>query len=267
MNLILCIAFSLPHLFKSQHFPVPKSVDRPWLRVSLRSIEPINYSIVDLSHPQQGGRNDGIHDQAAVMDTIPYSRVFYHAYPGAIIMHRGRRYKIHSMNSPPAFASTSVGYRYDSSNLGAYAKPTTARYSTRALSITLITIVKQFHRVEIGPLNKLGLEISNTSDSVEPTESVLCEAGNARESKEKQSYDDPTGEPDRDDGGEGKLEKNIKKRKPDVRVIPTEIADFVPPLAHGSIAGNGVVTVKRTVHGYKKLSLVNRAEVCIVMSS
>lgn len=44
------------------------------MRVSLRSIEPINYSIVDMSHPRQGGRNDGVHDKAAVMDTIPYSR-------------------------------------------------------------------------------------------------------------------------------------------------------------------------------------------------
>lgn len=49
-------------------------IDKPSLRVQLRSIEPINYSIVDLSHPMQGGRNDAIHDKAAIMDTIPYSR-------------------------------------------------------------------------------------------------------------------------------------------------------------------------------------------------
>lgn len=74
--------------------PVVKS---PWKRVSLRSIEPVSYSIVDLSHNLQGGKTDKIHHQAAVMDTIPYSRVFYHAFPGAIIMHRGRKYRIESM--------------------------------------------------------------------------------------------------------------------------------------------------------------------------
>eukprot|EP00970_Alexandrium_tamarense_P005931 scaffold996_cov190-Alexandrium_tamarense.AAC.6 len=46
-----------------------------WKRVSLRSIEPVNYSIVDLSHPMQGGMSDKIHSPAAVMDSIPYSRV------------------------------------------------------------------------------------------------------------------------------------------------------------------------------------------------
>ena len=65
-----------------------------WKRVSLRSIEPLNYNIIDLSHPLQAGRTDKLMDKAAVLDTIPYSRVFYHAYPGAIIMHRGRRLKI-----------------------------------------------------------------------------------------------------------------------------------------------------------------------------
>ena len=44
------------------------------MQVSLRSIEPINYSIVDMTHLTQGGRNDGVHDKAAVMDSIPYSR-------------------------------------------------------------------------------------------------------------------------------------------------------------------------------------------------
>ena len=47
----------------------------PWKRVSLRSIEPLNYSIIDLSHPMQGGMTDRIYNQAAVMDSIPYSRV------------------------------------------------------------------------------------------------------------------------------------------------------------------------------------------------
>lgn len=50
-------------------------VKDPWKRVSLRSIEPVSYSIVDLSHNLQGGKTDKIHNQAAVLDTIPYSRV------------------------------------------------------------------------------------------------------------------------------------------------------------------------------------------------
>jgi DEAD/DEAH box helicase domain-containing protein len=56
-----------------------------WKRVSLRSIEPVSYSIVDLSHNLQAGKTDKLHHQSAVLDTIPYSRVFYHAFPGAIL--------------------------------------------------------------------------------------------------------------------------------------------------------------------------------------
>ena len=124
------------------------------------------------------------------------------------------------MNSPPAFASANIGYRYDCSNLGAYAKPTTARYSTRALSITLITVVKQLDRVEI---QSTGIDNDGGKDGSNDEEGCMMENGF---------------------GSEG-----------------TNIEEFVPPLAHGSLAGNGVVTVKRTVHGYKKLSLVNRVEV------
>ena len=135
-------------------------------------------------------------------------------------MHRGRRYKIHSMNSPPAFASAFGTYRYDSSNLGAYAKPSTARYSTRALSITLITIVKQLDRVEIP-----------AAVQSKRHEALLSESG--EDALQEVSH---SGETIQD--------------------------DFVPSLSRGNLAGNGVVTVKRTVHGYKKLSLVNREEVC-----
>lgn len=67
------------------------SFRKSWSRVSIRSIEPINYSIVDLAHPSQQGKLDAIHDEDAVLDTIPYSRVFYHAHPGSILNHRGRR--------------------------------------------------------------------------------------------------------------------------------------------------------------------------------
>eukprot|EP00557_Chaetoceros_sp_GSL56_P009931 CAMPEP_0176482538 /NCGR_PEP_ID=MMETSP0200_2-20121128/3429_1 /TAXON_ID=947934 /ORGANISM="Chaetoceros sp., Strain GSL56" /LENGTH=1289 /DNA_ID=CAMNT_0017878861 /DNA_START=172 /DNA_END=4038 /DNA_ORIENTATION=+ len=189
-------------------------IDKPSLRVQLRSIEPINYSIVDLSHPKQAFRNDGIQDKAAIMDTIPYSRVFYHAYPGAIIMHRGRRYKIESMDSPPLLSSTVSNYRYNCSNLGAYAKPTTLTYSTRALSISTITIVKQLGRVEIQTTPTCAHQSPNQSEEGNQ---------NSSEAAECDSF-------------------------------------FAPPLTPGSFAGHGVVTVKRTVHGYKKLSLVNRAE-------
>jgi DEAD/DEAH box helicase domain-containing protein len=47
---------------------------KAWSRVSIRSIEPINYSVVDISHPLQGGKMDGIHSDDAVLDTLPYSR-------------------------------------------------------------------------------------------------------------------------------------------------------------------------------------------------
>ena len=50
-------------------------VKHPWKRVSLRSIEPVNYSIVDLSHPMQANRTDKVHDKSAVLDVIPYSRL------------------------------------------------------------------------------------------------------------------------------------------------------------------------------------------------
>lgn len=88
---------------------------------------------------------DQICDEAAVMDNIPYSRVFYHAFPGAIIMHRGRRYKIVSMTRPPAFGQ---GFR-GTLKLGAFAKPSTHRYFTRPLSNLKITVVKQIERVDL----------------------------------------------------------------------------------------------------------------------
>ncbi len=53
-------------------FPSRKSTHDiffPSYRVSLRSIEPVNYCIVDLSHPMQGGRTDKLYNQAAVMDS------------------------------------------------------------------------------------------------------------------------------------------------------------------------------------------------------
>ena len=181
------------------------SVDRPYSRISLRSIEPIAYQIVDLSHNLQGGRTDTINENA-VLDTIPYSRVFYHAFPGAVIMHRSRRYKVEVMNNPPPFADCSIGY-CRSMKLGAFAKQTNVTYMTQALALTHITVVKQFDRVEILPKD---------------------------------------------------VQKSGKSRG---AVAHADDLYKYPELNTGAIAGNGVVTVKRTVHGYKRLSPVNRVEI------
>ncbi|KAL7457381.1 hypothetical protein ACHAWC_008945, partial [Mediolabrus comicus] len=160
-------------------------VKTPWKRVSLRSIEPLNYSIVDLSHPLQNNQTDKIHDKAAVLDTIPYSRVFYHAFPGAIIKHRGRKYRIEAMESPPAFVG-GQSFGRESSDLAAFAKPTHVQYTTQALSLNEITVVKQTRHAELA-------------------DSRACQSV--------------------------------------------------------SVSGSGLVTVKRSVHGYKCLSHVNRKEI------
>ena len=122
------------------------SIKNPWTNVSIRSIEPISYEIVDTSHPLQAGRMDCIQNPAAVMDTISYSRIFYHAFPGAIITHRTRRYKIVSMTRPPPFEGK--GFR-GSLALCAFAKPCNDRYFTRPLSTLKLTVVKQMERVDL----------------------------------------------------------------------------------------------------------------------
>lgn len=45
-----------------------------WKRVNLRSIEPLNYVVIDANHPLQDGRTDRLIDKAAILDSIPYSR-------------------------------------------------------------------------------------------------------------------------------------------------------------------------------------------------
>lgn len=165
----------------------------PWKRVSLRSIEPVSYAIVDLSHNLQGGKTDKIHDPSVVLDRIPYSRVFYHAFPGAIIMHRGRKYRIQSMESPPPFVGGASFGPSGCNDLLAFAKPTSLQYSTQALSINQITVVKQIGHAE------------------------------ATHNASKSSSNDE------------------KKRGNQKKV---------------AVAGHGVVTVKRTVHGYKKVCRV-----------
>jgi DEAD/DEAH box helicase domain-containing protein len=185
------------------------SIQKPWLRVSLRSIEPLSYDIVDLSHPGQGGKMDGIHHNEAIMDTIPYSRVFYHAFPGAIIMHRGRRFKIVSLTRPPAIGGQVGGGGYRGSmTLVAYAKPSSQQYFTRPLSGLTITPVKQMERVD-------------------------------HEQPRLQS------------------QSNEVARAPH----PSHIEENTENAFLGSFAGCGIVTVRRHVHGYKKLSLVTGEEI------
>eukprot|EP00978_Attheya_sp_CCMP212_P002322 scaffold4800_cov47-Attheya_sp.AAC.2 len=211
------------------------SIQKPWMRVSLRSIEQINYSIVDTSHPLQGGRMDAIHNEKAVMDTIPYSRVFYHAFPGAIIMHRGQKYKVQAMNRPPPFVNSNDGYNRRSNNLAAFAKPTTERYSTRPLSTSQITIVKQMERVDIGYASKEQLSDKDNTHSIGDSKSL---------SKSNQIETNSFGVVDGTTPlyqAEREVNKLVKK-------------------SYGSIAGNGIVTVKRSVHGYAKLSSVTRME-------
>lgn len=175
------------------------SLRKPWSRVSIRSIEPVNYALIDLSHPGQGGRQDGIHDAKAILDTIPYSRIFYHAHPGAVITHRGRKMKVVSMTRPPPFGGENFTCRRGL-HLASYAQPTNVKYATRPLSNLQITVVKQFERIE--------LPLESSSDA-EVTEHSLG----------------------------------------------------TPAVHLFTFAGCGAVSVKRTVHGYKKLSLITRTEI------
>ena len=177
---------------------------KPWSRVSIRSVEPINYSIVDVSHPGQNGRINGIYDENAILDTLPYSRVFYHAHPGAIITHRGQKYKIISMTQPPDYDSNFLGCR-GTTNLAAFAKPTTSQYTTRPLSRMQINVINQLESAVIEN-NKVAADDDGTK-------------------KEKEEY------------------------------IAGDSSFFTP------FAGCGAVSVKRCVHGYKKLSLITRQEI------
>lgn len=190
-------------------------MDKPWLRVSIRSIEALSFSIVDISHPLQGGQMNGIQNERAVLDNLPYSRVFYHCHPGAIILHRGQRYKIVSMTRPPPYDPCSA-YRRNL-NLAAYAKPTQDKYLTRPLSRNTITIVKQIERVDVQRLPNLDKrekpDSTATNEEPESTSTTIVE-----------SFSDVQDESD------------------------------------GSFAGCGVITAKRSVRGFTKLSLITRAE-------
>jgi DEAD/DEAH box helicase domain-containing protein len=108
------------------------------------------------------------------------------------------KYQVESMEHPPPFLGASSFGPCGCNNLLAFAKPTSAQYSTQPLNINEITIVKQMKHAEARP--------------------------------------------------EGCVESNNEKH--DESMKKNSVA----------VAGCGIVTVKRSVHGYKKLSHVNRTE-------
>jgi DEAD/DEAH box helicase domain-containing protein len=250
---------SLPHI---PDLPIVKAhplMKKAWSLVSIRSIEAVNYSIVDLSHPGQGGRMDGIYNEDAVLDTLPYSRVFYHAHPGAIITHRGTRYKVMSMTRPPEIFTGPTAQFRKNLQLTAFAKPTSARYSTRPLSRMHITIVKQFESVEL--MSQLKYQqaedltreceipategagdgvVAPTGPSVELDDAGGCDASDARVIAKTTGSAAETSGSSSEKGG-------------------TEVWDG-KEIYVTSFSGCGTITVKRTVHGYKKLSLITRNE-------
>ena len=119
------------------------------------------------------------------------------------------------MENPPPFVG-GASFGCAGCNLMAFAKPTTKQYSTQALSINQITVVKQMGHAELTVDNIVSARQSSASDS-------------------KGEGDDET---------EGEKQKQQPKK---LSVTST-------------VAGHGIVTAKRTVHGYKKLSHVNRKE-------
>lgn len=128
-------------------------------------------------------------------------------------MHRGRKYRLESMESPPPFVGGASFGPCGCSNLLAFAKPTSVQYCTQALSINQITVVKTMAHAELkskctGNMRRKMSDNDNQTVA-EEKKNEECNAGAA---------------------------------------VTT------------AVAGNGVVTVKRTVHGYKKLSHVNRKE-------
>ena len=225
---------SLPFDSSVTLYKARPSPTKAWSLVSIRSIEPVNYSIVDLSHPEQGGRMDGIYSEEAVLDTLPYSRIFYHAHPGAIITHRGTRYKVVSMTRPPECLTASNHHVRRNMQLSAFAKPTSSRYSTRPLSHMHITIIKQFETVVLKE------SIKENDQSLH--EKVRGEVQHAMSSPSS---------------GHDSM-KNVPNEDTSIVQAPPKQDDEIYLT---SFAGCGVVNVKRTVHGYKKLSLITRSEI------
>eukprot|EP00977_Amphora_coffeiformis_P019389 scaffold7213_cov166-Amphora_coffeaeformis.AAC.5 len=246
---LICIP-SNPTLTLYKAHPLMK---KAWSHISIRSIEPVNYNIVDLNHPGQGGRTDGIYNEAAILDTLPYSRVFYHAHPGAIITHRGTRYKVVSMTRPPEALSDSKVRSWRNMQLSAFAKPTSARYSTRPLSTMHITIVKQFEGVELKFQSKMGMKNCRSNfDSPEPTSSKAITSEKERMPKSLAEVAASFSESKMPAEGAARRYASVEDAKDPIKEQETYVTSF---------SGCGVVNVKRTVHGYKKLSLITRTEI------
>ena len=216
------------------------SVQKPWSDISIRSIEPLQYSIVDLHHPLQGRSTDGIKSKKAVLDIISYSRVFYHCFPGAIIMHRARKYKVQSLTKPPNV--TGLGYS-TASDLVAYVVPSRVNYTTRALQITGITIVKRIECIVLPKVIQTNFAIPGEQRSALVESSVNEEEAIAFILASR-----------------FEVVEESKNMLVDSQKNDEEDCSDLQNIEDGPVAGNGVVTVRRQVWGYAKLSPVTRAE-------
>jgi ATP-dependent helicase YprA (DUF1998 family) len=143
-------------------------------------------------------------------------------------MHRGKKYQVLSLTQPPSV--NGVGsYNTKTSNLLVYAKSTKLAYLTRALQTQIITIVKRFESVEVA-----SQQLMNSLEEETPEDDQALNKGESFHEVSSSSS------------------SNAVSKKDD-----EEISFDLD----GPIAGNGVVTVKRTVWGYAKLSPINRNEI------
>lgn len=183
-------------------YTIHPSIQNPWSMVSLRSVEPITYNIVNVGHPLQGNKTDKVYNNKAIFDQVPYSRIFHYIYPGAIITHRAKKYKVLKITSPPS--TYSIGqYHYHgfrNTHYAAYAKEITSRegsyYYTKAKTDTKITITKRFESLE-------------------------------ESSRRKQNKND--------------------------NVMSSSSSEY-------TISGQGVISIKKTIHGYVKISTITQKE-------
>jgi len=240
---------------------------------------------VNLNHPLQGRKTDKIHSPKAVIDTIPYSRVFYYAYPGAMIMHRGIQYKVICMDDPPTTAiqqqqdgtdNLCINYNFRNVDLAAYAQPTKEKYMTRALRSTIITVVKRMEycfivdtKEEMTSENKN--RIKNKSHSKENKNDTVAVKGRVNTKKiiaEKRSIADTACKNINECVGvaitfpdNGCANTIDGKNKGFIQQIEShKQQQQLSKLSIGVVASNGVVNIKRKVWGYAKLSLITRNE-------
>jgi len=139
------------------------------------------------------------------------------------------------MESPPPFVGGASFGPCGCSDLMAFAKPTNVQYSTQALSINLITVVKKMGHAE--------LRHSKGDNSLE----------SLNDGKQKQEHEKDNASLNNASTSSGSGKHNEEKEKSGT---PTKSKAPVTT----AVAGHGVVTCKRTVHGYKKLSHINRKE-------